>query len=87
MSSPGHAPLAVLWRLRLNDDRIACRVYREGTTLQLCVESPSAVIVREPFELEPRALARARMLRANLERRGWSEDIIGTGPSKDDGAP
>jgi hypothetical protein len=77
VSSLDHAPLAILWRLRLNDNRIACRVYREGATLHLCVESPSAVIVREPFELEPRALARARMLRANLERRGWSEDRTG----------
>jgi hypothetical protein len=86
VSSRDQPPLAVLWRLRLNDNRIACRVYRNGATLQLCVESPSAVIVRERFELEPRALARARMLRANLERRGWSEDTVSTGPA-DEGAP
>ena len=67
------APLAVLWQLRLNGSRIWCRVYRDGATLQLCVESATAVIVREPFELEPRAVARARTLRENLKRRGWSD--------------
>jgi hypothetical protein len=68
------APLAVLWRLRLDDNRISCGVYRTGTVLHLCVESPKAVIVREPFEFEPRAVARARLLCENLKRRGWRED-------------
>jgi hypothetical protein len=74
VSSGNDVPLAVLWRLQLNDSRIACRVYRDGGRLQLCVESATAVIVREPFELEPRAMARARMLRENLKRRGWVDD-------------
>jgi hypothetical protein len=76
VSSLDDAPLAVLWRLRLDGDRISCRVYRNGTTLHLCVESPTAVIVREPFDFEPRAVARARMLRENLKRRGWHDDGV-----------
>jgi hypothetical protein len=72
--SSGSVPVAVLWRLQLNDSHIACRVYRDGGRLQLCVESATAVIVREPFDLEPRAVARARMLRENLKRRGWSDE-------------
>jgi hypothetical protein len=71
VSSGNHVPVAVLWRLQLNGSHIVCRVYRDGARLQLCVESPTAVIVREPFELEPRAVARARMLCESLKRRGW----------------
>ena len=74
MSSANDVPVAVLWRLQLNDSRIACRIYRAGARLHLCVESATAVIVREPFELEPRAVARARMLRENLKRRGWVDE-------------
>ena len=74
MSRRDGIPLAVLWELRLNQSHIACRVYRDGARLQLCVESPTAVIVREPFEFEPRAVARARMLRENLKRRGWIDE-------------
>jgi hypothetical protein len=77
VSSANHVPVAVLWRLQLNGSRIACRVYRDGARLQLCVESATAVIVREPFELEPRAVARARMLRENLKRRGWIDAPAG----------
>lgn len=71
----GPEPLATLWRLAWNGDRLACSVYRvkEGQ-LQLRVEVGEAVIVDEPFELQPRALARARALRDALKRRGW-EDV------------
>jgi hypothetical protein len=69
-------PLAVLWRLQLNDSRIMCRVYRDGAGLRLCVESPTAVIVQEPFEIEPRAVARARLLCETLKRRGWLDDPV-----------
>ena len=73
MSNAGEAPLAMLWELEWNDNRLVCAVYRCATGLQLRVESPKAVIVSEPFVIEPRALARAQKLRDDLKRRGWSE--------------
>jgi hypothetical protein len=66
-------PLATLWQLAWNDDRVFCTVYRSDTGLQLRVESATSVIVTEPFDLQPRALARTQALRASLKRRGWQE--------------
>jgi hypothetical protein len=66
-------PVATLWQLTYNDERVSCNVYREGQALQLRVESPTAVIVDEPFALMPRMLARTQALRASLVRRGWRE--------------
>ena len=66
-------PLATLWQLAWNDDRVFCTVYRCGTGLQLRVESATSVIVTEPFDLQPRALARTQALRASLKRRGWQD--------------
>jgi hypothetical protein len=63
----------VLWELEWNENRLVCAVYRRATGLQLRVESAQAVIVSEPFVIEPRALARAQKLRDDLKRRGWSE--------------
>ena len=66
--------VAVLWQLAWNENRLACAVYRDDSGLmQLRIESPSAVIVTERFELQPRALARAHALRESLKRRGWQE--------------
>lgn len=66
-------PVATLWQLTFNDERVCCNIYRDGQALQLRVESPTAVIVNEPFELMPRMLARMQALRASLVRRGWQE--------------
>jgi hypothetical protein len=66
-------PVATLWQLAWNDDRVFCTVYRCDEGLQLRVESATSVIVAEPFDLQPRALARTRALRASLKRRGWRE--------------
>ena len=73
MSDRRDKPLAVLWELQWNDNRLLCAVYRSASGLQLRVESAMAVIVDEPFVIEPRALARAHMLRDDLKRRGWSD--------------
>jgi hypothetical protein len=67
--------VATLWQLAWNDERLSCAVYRRGALLQLRVESPSAVIVAEQFELQPRALARAHALRESLKRRGWQDSV------------
>lgn len=70
----GLEPLATLWRLAWNGDHLACIVYRNGDgRLQLRVETGTAIIVNEHFELRPRMLARARALRDALKRRGWEE--------------
>jgi hypothetical protein len=65
--------MATLWRLALNDDEIHCAVYRHGAALELRLESPRSVIHSEPFEFQPRMIARAETLRAALARRGWHE--------------
>jgi len=65
--------VALLWQLAWNEYRLWCCVYRQEHQLHLTVESTMAVIVEEPFDLEPRALARAQALRAALKRRGWKE--------------
>jgi hypothetical protein len=64
--------VAVLWTLSWSDESVlACSVYRDPFGLQLCVESNAAIVLSEPFELEPRAVARAHALRDSLKRRGW----------------
>ena len=68
-------PLATLWQLSWQQERLACVVYRTKGGLQLQVESPAAVMITERFHLQPRALARAQALREALKRRGWSEVV------------
>ena len=68
----GH-PVATLWRLAMDHDRITCSIYREGDGFQLRLESPLAVILAEPFDLQPRTIARTQTLRASLTRRGWRD--------------
>jgi hypothetical protein len=66
-------PIATLWELSWNDDRLTCAVYRQKDGLQLRVESPTATILSEPFDLQPRMLARSQALRNSLKRRGWHD--------------
>jgi hypothetical protein len=66
-------PVATLWQLALNDDRLFCTIYRHDNGFQLRVESATTVILTEPFELLPRTFARTQALRASLKRRGWKE--------------
>lgn len=66
-------PVATLWQLALNDDRLYCTIYRHGNGFQLRVESATAVILTEPVELQPRTFARTQALRASLKRRGWRD--------------
>ena len=65
--------LAVLWELEMQGNRLACVVYRLARGLELRLESPQATILAEPFEMQPRMLAKARALRNSLERRGWRD--------------
>jgi hypothetical protein len=57
--------------MALNENQISCAVYRQDRRFQLRVESPTATIISEPFDLQPRAMARAHALRESLKRRGW----------------
>jgi hypothetical protein len=69
--------IATLWKLTWKDDRVSCVVYRNTRGMELSLESPGGVIISEPFELQPRAIARTRALRDSLKRRGWKEDERG----------
>ena len=69
-------PVATLWQLAWNRDRIKCVIYRDGSGLELRVESQNAVILTEPFDLQPRMLARTQALRDSLKRRGWQESPV-----------
>ena len=66
-------PVATLWQLALANDRLFCTVYRNEEGLQLRLESATAVIMSEPFDLQPRMMARTQALRNSLKRRGWQE--------------
>lgn len=66
-------PVATLWKLAWEGSSVACVVYRSGAGLQLRLESPTATILNEAFDMQPRALARAQALRASLKRRGWND--------------
>jgi len=66
-------PVAMLWRVALNDDRLSCLVYRDRNGFELRLESSTAVILTERFDLEPRMLARTNALRTSLTRRGWRD--------------
>ena len=70
---PDAPPVATLWRLAWQDEQLSCDVYRQGAELQLRLQSLTAVILTEAFDLQPRAMARAHALRDALKRRGWIE--------------
>jgi hypothetical protein len=69
-------PIATLWQLTWNGAHVSCTIYRDGAGLELRLESPTAVILSEPFELQPRMLARTQSLRESLKQRGWQEARI-----------
>ena len=65
--------ISTLWRLTFNEQQLRCVVYRGANGMELRLESPAGVILAEPFDMEPRALAKTRALRESLKRRGWQE--------------
>jgi hypothetical protein len=72
-SGTGSRLVATLWRLAWDGNQVSCVVYRSDHGFELSVESPTAVVITERFDLQPRALARAHALRDALKRRGWIE--------------
>lgn len=71
LAPDGH--ISTLWNLTFNEQQLRCVVYRGVNGLELRLESLTAVILSEPFDMEPRALARTKALRESLKRRGWRE--------------
>jgi hypothetical protein len=69
------AHVSTLWNLVFDEQRVRCVVYRGVNGMELRLESPTAVILREPFEMGPRALARTRALKESLKRRGWRDAL------------
>ena len=67
-------PIATLWQLAWNDERLCCAVYRVGKGLELRLESATGVLLSEPFELRPRMVSRTEALKRSLKRRGWREE-------------
>lgn len=72
--------------MSLNENEISCAVYRQDNRFQLRVESPTATIISEPFDMQPRAMARAHALRESLKRRGWTEAAPVPPPASDSDA-
>jgi hypothetical protein len=70
-SREGH--VSTLWNLSFNGDRVSCVIYHGTDGMELRLESPTGIILSEPFDMQPRALARTRALRQSLKRRGWRE--------------
>ena len=68
--------ISTLWNLTFNDQHLRCVIYRCAKGMELRLESPAGVILVEPFDMEPRTLARTRALRESLKRRGWEEVIV-----------
>jgi hypothetical protein len=73
MTSRRQVRVSTLWNLSFNGDRVSCVIYRGTHGMELRLESPAGTILTEPFDLQPRSLARTRALRASLKRRGWLE--------------
>ncbi len=67
--------VSTLWHLTFNQQQLRCVVYRGADGMELRLESSAGVILTEPFDMDPRTLARTRALRESLKRRGWQEEI------------
>jgi hypothetical protein len=67
----------MLWDLAWNDERVSCAVYKAGRGLEMRLESGSKTIFIEPFQIQPRSLARVEALKRSLERRGWRPPASG----------
>jgi len=66
-------PIVTLWSLTWKNDSVRCVIYQRENGMQLRLESPTAVILSEPFDMQPRSLARTKALRDSLKRRGWKD--------------
>jgi hypothetical protein len=67
-------PIATLWQLAWNGNRLSCVVYRSSKGLELRLESGTRTLLTQPFELQPRKLSQTEALKRSLKRRGWREE-------------
>jgi hypothetical protein len=74
MTLPRDGRVTTLWNLMFNGERVSCAVYHGTEGMELRLESPTGIILSEPFDMQPRSMSRAKALRASLERRGWTEE-------------
>ena len=72
--------VATLWCLSWGDSSLRCAIYRAGGAFQLSLESATAAILTERFDMKPRAFTRARALCNALKRRGWVEQPLPKDP-------
>lgn len=72
--------VATLWRLSWGASSLRCAIYRADGAFQLSVESDTAAIITERFDMKPRAFTRAQALRNALKRRGWVEQPLHDDP-------
>jgi len=73
MTIPREERVATLWNLMFEGNRLSCAVYHGPTGMELRLESAAGTIFREPFDMQPRSLARTKTLRESLRRRGWKD--------------
>jgi hypothetical protein len=73
MTIPREGRVATLWNLMFDGSSLSCAVYQGPTGMELRLESATGTIFREPFDMQPRSLARTKALRESLKRRGWEE--------------
>jgi hypothetical protein len=73
MTSSREGRVSTLWNLSFNGERVSCVIYHGNDGMELRLESPTGIILSEPFDMQPRAMARTRALRESLKRRGWRE--------------
>ena len=73
MPIPRDGRISTLWNLIFNENRVRCVVYHGANGMELRLESAAGTILTEPFDMQPRSLARTRALRESLKRRGWKE--------------
>jgi hypothetical protein len=74
MIVPRERRVATLWNLMFDGSRLSCAVYHGPTGMELRLESATGTIFREPFDMQPRSLARTKALQDSLKRRGWIEE-------------
>lgn len=67
------ARVTTLWNLMFDGSQLRCAVYHGPTGMELRLESATSTIFREPFDMQPRSLARTKALRESLKRRGWQD--------------
>jgi hypothetical protein len=73
MTITSQGRVATLWKLLFQGSRLSCAVYQGPAGMELRLESATGTILKEPFDMQPRSLARTKALRESLKRRGWTE--------------